>query len=210
MLSDRQGGDEADDIVATVLRLGRDGMEMADHEYLTSLQILIQGGIGTAANATGTVVRVLAEDPELQDQMRSDRSLIPVLIEECLRLEAPTVLLFRTATCDVEVAGSPIQAGEKIGLFLAAANRDPAVFDRPDELVLDRPHIRHLSFGAGTHRCIGSNLARLQIRIYIEQLLARLGPFGIPSGAELKYASGQTRGLVSMPLQFEAPIGAAV
>ena len=105
-LSDRQG--EAEATTSWRRSCGSVGMEwMADHEYLTSLQILIQGGIGTVANATGTVVRVLAEDPELQNRVRTDRSMIPVLVEERLRLEAPTVLLFRTATCDIEVAGRP-------------------------------------------------------------------------------------------------------
>ena len=87
------------------------------------------------------------------------------------------------------------QAADKVGLFIGAANPDHEVFDHPDEVDINRPHYRHLSFGAGAHRCIGSNLARLQIRIFIEELLSGLGPFRIPAGAELKYASGQTRGL---------------
>ena len=202
MLSKRTAGDHADDIVDAVLHLSDAGMEVADHEYLTAVQILVQGGIGTAANATGTIVRVLAEDQPLQRRVRADRSLIPALVEECLRLESPTVLLFRTATRDVEVAGQKIGTGDKVGLFIGAANRDPAVFERPDEVDIDRPHNRHLAFGGGAHRCIGSNLARLQIRIFVEELLNRIGPFRIKEGADVRYMGGQTRGLASMPLEF--------
>jgi cytochrome P450 len=87
-------------------------------------------------------------------------------------------------------------------MMLAAANRDPEVFDHPDDVDIDRPHNRHLTFGAGVHRCIGSNLARLQIRVAMEQLVSRLSPFRIPEGAVLEYASQQARGLSSMPLEF--------
>ena len=202
MLRARSGEARSEGIVEAILRLAETGMEVAPTDYLTAVQIFIQGGIGTAANGTGTIVRVLAEDQALQQRVRFDPALIPALIEECLRLEAPTVLLFRTATRDIDIAGTRITAGDKVGLFIGAANRDPEVFDHPDEVDINRPHNRHLSFGAGAHRCIGSNLARLQIRIFIEELLSRIGPFRIPGGAEVKYASGQTRGLSSMPLEF--------
>jgi cytochrome P450 len=202
-LAARTGEPSADDLVDVVLHLAASGIDVSDDEYLTALQIFIQGGIGTAANATGTIVRVLAEDQVLQCRVRGDRSLIPALVEECVRLEAPTALLFRTATRDAEVAGRHIVTGDKVGLFVGAANRDPTVFARPDDVDLDRLHNRHLSFGAGPHRCIGSNLARLQIRVFVDELLSRIGPFRIPAGAALRYAGGQTRGLASMPLEFE-------
>jgi cytochrome P450 len=134
--------------------------------------------------------------------VRADQSLIPDLVEEVLRLESPVPIMFRTAQRDVEVDGQQVRAGDKICLIFGAAGRDPAVFDHPDQVDLDRPHCRHLSFGAGVHRCIGSNLARLQIRIAIQQLLARLGPFRIPDGAEVGYSSRQSRGPSSIPLAF--------
>ncbi|HUJ64311.1 MAG TPA: cytochrome P450, partial [Acidimicrobiales bacterium] len=123
---------------------------------------------------------------------------------ECLRLEPPVPLMFRTVTRDIEVAGRRMKKGEKVGLLFGAANRDPAVFEDPDEVRIDRPHNRHLAFGAGPHRCIGSNLARLQIRVAIERLLERLPPFRLPDSAEITYLSGQARGPASVPLEFGA------
>ncbi|MCX4091506.1 cytochrome P450 [Nocardia sp. alder85J] len=198
----RADGPELDDVIAAVMRLGASGYEFADHEYSSGLQLLIQGGIGTSASAIGATMRILAEDPDLQRRVRADLSLVPALVEETLRLETPLPLMFRTAVRDVEIADRSIRAGDKVGLFFGAANRDPEVFERPDEVILDRPHNRHLSFGAGPHRCIGSNLARLQVRIAIRRLLERLGPFRIPDGATVGYFSLQARGPKSVPLEF--------
>jgi cytochrome P450 len=191
------------DVVDAVMHLRDTGSSFADHELLSGLQILAQGGIGTSASVIGVVMRVLAEQPDLQERVRADSSLIPALIEECVRLEPPVALIFRTATRDVQVAGRRIKKGQKVGLLFAAANRDQGVFDSPDEVHLDRPHNRHLAFGAGPHRCIGSNLARLQIRVAIERLLERLGSFRIPDGAEITYLSGQARGPASVPIEFD-------
>src|SRR5207302_4542950 len=102
-------------------------------------------------------------------------------------------IMFRTVTRDVEIDGQHLKEGDKVGLFFGAANRDPTVFERPDEVDIDRPHNRHLTFGAGTHRCIGSNLARLQIRVAVEQLVTRLSPFRMPEGAEVVYFSRLAR-----------------
>jgi cytochrome P450 len=198
----RADGPAIDDVIAAVMRLGDTGFEFADHEYSSGLQLLIQGGIGTSASAIGAAMRILAEQPDLQARVRADLGLVPALIEETLRLETPLPLMFRTAVRDVEIAGCPIRAGDKVGLFFGAANRDPDVFERPDEVILDRPHNRHLSFGAGPHRCIGSNLARMQVRIAIRRLLERLGPFRIPGDAAVGYFSLQARGPNSVPLEF--------
>ena len=103
-------------------------------------------------------MRILCEHPDLQERVRDDLSFVPALIEESLRLEPPLPLMFRTARRDVELAGQQIKAGDKVGMFFGAANRDPAVFERPEEVDIDRPHNRHLTFGGGPHRCIGSNL----------------------------------------------------
>jgi cytochrome P450 len=198
----REGQRPLGDTVDAVMHLGDTGEPFADHELLSGLQILAQGGIGTSASVIGVIMRLLAERPDLQKRVRKDRSLIPVLIEECLRLEPPVPLMFRTAVCDVDIAGQHIKKGDKVGLFFGAANRDPTVFERPDEVDIERAHNRHLAFGGGPHRCIGSNLARLQIRVAIEQLLARLRPFRIPDGARVTYVSLQARGPFSVPLEF--------
>jgi cytochrome P450 len=124
------------------------------------------------------------------------------VVEEVLRMEAPVPIMFRTARADVEIGGQRIRKGDKVCLIFGAAGRDPAVFGDPGRLDLERPHCRHLTFGAGVHRCIGSNLARLQIRVAIQQLVTRLGEFRLPDGAEVAYSSRQSRGPVSIPLEF--------
>lgn len=189
-------------VVEAVAHLDDTGVAFADHEHASGLQLLIEGGIGTSSSAIGVITRVLCEDPELQSRVRSDPSLIPRLVEECLRLETPLPLMFRTATRDVELYGQRIRKGDKVGLFYGAANRDPAVFDHPSQVDLNRPHERHVAFGAGVHRCIGSNLARLQIRVAVEQLVSRLSPFRIPEGATIEYFTLQARGPSSLPLVF--------
>lgn len=198
----RNGQPEEDDLVNAIMHLADGGETWLDHEYVTGLQLLAQGGIGTSASAIGAIMIALSQDGELQAQVRADLSLIPGLIEEILRLESPVPLMFRTAQRDTEIEGQQIKAGDKICLIFGAAGRDAAVFDHPDQIDLDRPHCRHLTFGAGVHRCIGSNLARIQIRIAIQQLLTRLGPFWIPDGAEIEYSSRQSRGPTSIPLAF--------
>jgi cytochrome P450 len=198
----RTGQPPEDDLVNAVMHLADSGETWLGHEQTTGLQILAQGGIGTSANAIGAVMLALCQDRELQERVRADLSLIPGLVEEVLRMEAPVPIMFRTAQRDVEVAGQQIRKGDKVCLIFGAAGRDPAVFDHPGQIDLDRPHCRHLTFGAGVHRCIGSNLARLQIRIAVQQLLIRLGPFWIPEGGEVRYSSRQSRGPSSIPLEF--------
>ncbi len=202
VLQSRPVGLEVDDVVDAIIHLDDAGESFVDSERSSGLQILVQGGIGTSASAIGVIMRTLCEDRSLQDRVQKEPALIPRLVEECLRLEAPVPLMFRTVHRDVEIAGQCLRKGDKVGLLFGAANRDPEIFERPDEVDLDRPHYRHLSFGAGVHRCVGSNLARLQIRVAVEQLVARLSPFWLPEGAEIQYASLQARGPRSFPLQF--------
>jgi cytochrome P450 len=199
-------GTTVDDVVDAVLHLADTGEPFVAHEYQSGLSILAQGGIGTSASVIASAVWFLANDRPLQERVRRDRSLVPALVEETIRLEPPLPLVFRKVTNDVEVDGKRLQHGDWVGVFVGAANRDPSAFEQPDAFDIDRPHNRHLSFGAGPHRCIGSNLARLQIRIAMEQLVARLSPFWIPEGAVLEYATHQTRAITSMPLEF-APAG---
>jgi cytochrome P450 len=181
-----------------------------EDDLRSGLQILTQGGIGTSASAIGAIMLELSKDHALQERVRGDLSLIPAVVEETLRMEAPVPIMFRTATRDVEIEGRHIKKGDKVCLLFGAAGRDPAVFDHPGEFDLDRPHCRHITFGAGPHRCVGSNLARLQIRVAVEQLVTRLSPFRVPEGGEVVYSSRQARGPVSIPLEFSPAADAAL
>jgi cytochrome P450 len=189
-------------VVQAVRCLRDTGVDFTDEELYTGFEILALGGLGTSADLIGGIVCILSRDPDLQQRVRSDLGLVPALIEEALRLEPPLTVAFRTATCDVTIAGHDVKKGEKVGLFFGAANRDPAVFDHPHQVDVDRTQNPHLTFSAGVHRCIGSNLARLQVKVATERLLTRLSPFRIPDGERVEYMTRQERGPSSVPLEF--------
>jgi cytochrome P450 len=204
LLESRSSPSAPTDVVDAVRSLKADAGQFADHELNSGLQILAQGGIGTSAQLIGAVVVLLSAHQDVQTRVRNNPSLIPGLVEESLRLEPPVAMMLRTAVLDTQVSGVTVHAGDRVALLYGAANRDPAVFERPHEFDIDRAINPHVAFGLGVHRCIGSNLARLQVRIAIEQLLARLGPFEIPSGGKVEYVSAGQRGPISIPLVFEA------
>jgi cytochrome P450 len=192
------------DIVDAVFHLRDTGASFSDDELLTGLGLLAMGGIGTSSSAIASIVRLLCEHPHVQRRARQNLGIVPAIVEETLRMEPPLSMVFRTVTRGARVAGRYLKQGEKVCVLFGAANRDPAVFDRPDEFDIDRRQARHLTFSGGPHRCIGSNLARLQIRIAIEQLLLRLGPFRLASGAVIEYAPPNlARSLWSLPIEIE-------
>ena len=115
---------------------------------------------------------------------------MPMAVEELLRAYSP-VTMARVVTEDIEYAGCPMNAGDKVLMNFPAANRDPEVFEHPDEVHLDREHNRHVAFGSGIHRCAGSNLARMELRVALEEWLARIPEFSLAEGAEVTWAGGQ-------------------
>ena len=122
-------------------------------------------------------------------------------VEEFLRVFAP-VTMARMVTLDTEFHGCPMHEGDKVLMNFPAANRDPEAFDRPDEVVLDRAHNRHVAFGSGIHRCAGSNLARMELKVALEEWLRRIPEFSLADGAQVTWAGGQVRGPRSLPVVF--------
>jgi cytochrome P450 len=142
------------------------------HEGVSILQTLLAAGTESTSNLIGNAVRLLAERPELQERMRRSPELIPSFLEEVLRLESPFRGHMRSVPADTVLGGVSIRAGATVVLMWGAGNRDPAAFDAPDDLVLNRPR-QHLGFGRGIHMCIGAPLARLEARVALTLLLAR-------------------------------------
>lgn len=134
------------------------------------LRILLSAGGESTTSLIGNAVRILAEDGDLQRQLRENPALIPSFVEEVLRLEAPFRHHMRWAPHATSLGGVHIPAGATVLLMWGAANRDPEKFERPDELILDRPR-RHVTFGSGIHTCLGNTLARLEARVVIQALL---------------------------------------
>ena len=122
-------------------------------------------------------------------------------IEELLRAYSP-VTMARIAAEDVELHGCPVKQGDRVLLNFPAANRDPDAFPAADQVIIDREINRHLAFGAGIHRCAGSNLARMELRIALEEWLARIPSFRLEEGKEVTWAAGQVRGPRQVPVVF--------
>ncbi len=180
--------------------------ELNDLEAISILNVLIAAGGESTTSLTGTAVRILAERPELQNQLREDPSLVPVFVEEACRFDPPFRGHYRTVTHNVTLDGTSVPAGAHVILMWPAANRDPEVYDHPDEIRLDRPNPRHhVGFGWGIHLCVGAPLARIEAKVAIETLLARTRTFRIdPAGEPLRYHLNlMVRRLVSLPLVLQ-------
>lgn len=142
-------------------------------EMLSTCSQLILAGQDTTTGLITNGVLALLQDPESLTRFSQEPEILESAIEELLRFDAPSQLVSRRATEDLELEGQVIRSGQMVNLFLGAANRDPARFERPDTLQLDRSDNRHLSFGKGTHFCLGAALARLQTRLLLPILFRR-------------------------------------
>lgn len=162
------------DPTSALLAARVDGQPLPDELILGTIRQVLVVGIVAPMVLFGSICVHLARHPELQERLRADPAASSAAVEEFLRLYTPYRGFCRTARTDVEIGGRTIPEGEAIALVYASANRDESVFENPDEFVLNRPNIHeHLAFGAGPHRCAGSALARLEIRVMLEELLAR-------------------------------------
>jgi cytochrome P450 len=174
---------------------------------------LVSAGQDTTARLLASALRILTEQPELQAFLRDRPDRIPDFVEECLRLEGPTKTDFRLTRVKTEIGGRPVPAGATVMLLLSAANRDPARFERPHEFQIDRPNAReHLAFARGIHACPGAALARVEMRISLERLLARVADIrldearhGPPDARRFDYEpTFLLRGLTALHLEYTA------
>lgn len=170
-----------DDMISGLLAARtRDGTATTREEVIDLVRMVIFGGMDTVMAAVSNIFVALGERPDLRARLRDEPALIPSAVEEFLRFDAPVQGFARTVTRDVEIAGQPIAAGETVFMLWASANRDAAAFgETAGELVLDRTPNRHMTFGIGAHRCLGSTLARIELRIVLEQVFARLPDFRV-------------------------------
>lgn len=175
-LEDRRANPREDVLTSLATALYPDDSVPPVIEVVRSATFLFAAGQETTTKLLSAAMRVLAENPEVQQQLRDDRSLIPTFIEESLRLESPVKCDFRLARKTTEVGGVVIKAGTPVMVLPGAVNRDPNRFENPHELRLDRKNVReHMAFGRGVHSCPGGPLARVEGRVSIERLLDRMG-----------------------------------
>jgi hypothetical protein len=188
-----------DDFISELLGSEHDGEPIGDDVVLGMCALLLIAGIDTTWSSIGSTMWHLATHPDDRRRLIDEPELMPTAIEEFLRAYAP-VTMARRLIRDVEYKGCPIKAEERVLMNFPAANRDPEVFPEPDRVILDRQHNRHLAFGAGIHRCAGSNLARMELRVSVEEWLARIPEFDLVDPALVTWAGGQVRGPRSIPV----------
>lgn len=201
-LAARREQEPQGDVVDAVLAAEIDGRPINEIEAIGSVMLLVLGGLETTAGVLGMAMQRFCAHPEILEALRADPSLIPDAVEELLRLDGSFICIGRTARHDTELGGRPVKAGERVMIYWASANRDDGEFDHPDEFDLDRTSNRHIAFGAGPHRCAGSNLARMNLRIAFEELVARLHDVRLQPGAEIEYHSAMNRAPVTVPITF--------
>jgi cytochrome P450 family 144 len=184
-----------------------DAGELTDDEAFAMFFLLVSAGGESTTSLTGTGVRILAEQPDLQERLRREPERIPAFVEEACRIDPPFRGHYRHVVCDTELGGVEIPAGSTVVLVWPAANRDPGAFSTPGDIDLDRPNPRqHVGFGWGIHLCVGAPLARIEAKVAFERLLARTTSFAVdPASAPLRHhRSLMIRRLLELPLVLEA------
>ncbi|KXF53443.1 hypothetical protein AXA44_08235 [Rhodococcus sp. SC4] len=199
-LKERQQAAPRGDIVDALLAFEHDGYSWAD-KVGTMSQLFI-GGITTTGFAFSGGIHHLATHPVDRKKLTSDLSQVPRAITEFLRMFTGVFAMARRVTTDTELAGCPISAGDRVLLSWGAASRDPRVMSDPDQLDISRTSSRHLAFGGGVHRCIGSPLALVVLRCGYEEFLKRIPEFTVPDNFVPAYETGSTRHMVELPLRF--------
>lgn len=196
----RRVGD-GEDLISVLLRSEVDGEPVPDGHILGTVALTLIAGVDTTWSAIGSALWHLATHDDDRRRLVAEPELLPTAIEELLRAYSP-VTMARIVASDTEFEGCPMREGDRVLLNFPGANRDPAMFPDADRVVIDRKENRHVAFGAGIHRCAGSNLARMELRVALEEWLARIPEFRLAPSAEVTWAGGQVRGPRTIPVVF--------
>lgn len=196
--SEARRADPGDDLMSALLRTDFDGRPLSPQEMAGFYLLLMSAGHDTASNSLGHALVHLAEHPEHRARLRAEPELLPNAVEEIIRYYAPLLALGRRSTEDVEVGGRQVRKGDQVALLWGPASQDPERIADGSEFHLDRPLSKHLSFGLGTHYCVGAELGRLQLRIAIEEFLAAFDSFEVTGPTEK--TSWPTNGYLKIPM----------
>jgi cytochrome P450 len=195
--------DPSDDVVSTLIASEVEGEPLNDHSIIGICNLLLVAGIDTTWSSIGASLWHFAGHPADRRRMAAEPELFPTAIEELLRYYGP-VMMARKVLEPVTIGDVTMNPGEKLVLNFPAANHDPDIFERADEVVLDRERNRHVAFGIGIHRCAGSNLARMEMDAALRIWFERIPEFELSNPEAVTWAGGQVRGPRSIPVHFAA------
>jgi cytochrome P450 len=189
-----------DDLISYLNKAELNGEPMSAENVIGSLRLLLIAGIDTTWSAIGSCLWHLAKMPADRRRLVAEPQLMPLAIEEFLRAFAP-VTMAREVKKQTHINGCTFKEGQMVLLSFPAANRDPEMFADADKVIIDRKENRHAAFGLGIHRCIGSNLARLEMTVAVEEFLKRIPNFSL--AGEVKWSEGTVRGPRLLPLSLQ-------
>jgi len=192
---------EDGDLIDYLINADIEGMPLSDEHIRGTIALLLIAGIDTTWSAIGASIWHFAQHQDQRQILRDDPSLLPFAVEEMLRFYAP-VTMARLASTDHELGGCPVKRGDWLLLPFPAANRDPEAFERADEVLIDRKQNRHGAFGLGIHRCLGSNLARMELTVALECFLHRVPEFELANPEGVRWSTGQIRGPRELPIRI--------
>ena len=192
------------DLISRLAAAEVDGRALSDIEASYLCSLLLVAGNETASNLLSNAIRTFAEHPDQWEKLARDPKLASQAVEEVMRYRTSVQLMFRLVKQDTQVGGVSMKAGDRVAVFLGAANRDPAKYDRPNEFDITRPPAPHLTFGHGIHFCLGAPLARLEITTALKALADRVAAFRIPEGSVMEPLTNfNLLGLKRLPLRIE-------
>jgi cytochrome P450 len=192
-----------DDYLTRLAGMQVEGRKLDADDFVVLLAAFLGAGHHSTTSAMASLVHEIFSRPSVRDELIADPAKITVAVEEVLRLRPPFFGFYRRATRPVTVAETSIPAGHDVYVGWAAANRDPKMFEAPDDLKLDRPSNRHMTFGFGIHTCPGASLARMELRVVLEELLRRTPDLRPASGPpEYQFGGGDYSFIPSLPVTF--------
>ncbi|MBW3536531.1 MAG: cytochrome P450 [Actinobacteria bacterium] len=189
-----------DDLITFLLESELHGEKLEPFDVARTIALLLIAGIDTTWSAIGAALWHLAGTPADRERLVAEPQLLPTAMEELLRAYAP-VTMARLVKEDMEWNGCPMKVNDWVLLPFPSANRDPDAFDRPDDVIIDRQVNRHATFGLGIHRCLGSHLARMELRVALEVWLEAFPTFDLADPAAVRWSAGQVRGPRTLPIR---------
>ncbi len=197
-----QSGDPGDDLIGGFLTAEVDGHTLTREDVIDITFLLVLAGLDTVAASLSCMVDWLARHPDETQRIVDDPSVLPAAIEELMRVQTPVVAGGRYATADFEIGGERIKAGDHLSVCWAAANLDADGFERPLDIDFDREGLRHIAFASGFHRCLGSHLARMELKVVLGALHDRIPDYALDPDAPPGYNNEAIRNVNPLPLVF--------